>query len=270
MDAISIRCKSCQHAMKFSADKAGKKAKCPKCGTLVVIQAEAPPPPAADPDEIALAPMPDIVQQNAEANTKEAVDLFDDGGPATYEAKVDEELITRQKALAEAEEAKRTQKQPKKKLPKVGRKVKALPDAESWKKVQIGLYMISIACWIWLASHLLQGSFVLLGYTEFSEYANLVAKNLEMRGGEKEFPERGKFWDIDTLGIYLEMISGRDWLGYARFALDDIDLALLSSGSPLGGGIRVLRAGAAPLRHVRAGDRHAGARGPQYPIDSYL
>jgi len=69
MDAISIRCKACQHPMKFSADKAGKEAKCPKCGTVVAIQAEpkAPPPtpapaPADDPDMIKLAPMPDIVQ----------------------------------------------------------------------------------------------------------------------------------------------------------------------------------------------------------------
>jgi len=63
---------------------------------------------------------------------------------------VDEELAARQKANAEAEEAKKTQKKVKKALPKVGRKVKALPDAESWKKVRIGLFMLSIACWIWL------------------------------------------------------------------------------------------------------------------------
>ena len=220
MDAISIRCKSCQHVMKFSADKAGKKAKCTKCGTLVAITADpAAPAKAADPDEITLAELPDEVKQAAETAKTEAVDLFDDDGPETYEAKVDEELVARQKAIAEAEERKKTEKKPKKSLPKVGRKVKALPDAESWKKVQVGLFLISIACWIWIASHLLQGSFVLLGSTEFSEFAQLVDKNLEARGGEKDFPEGERFWDIDELNIYLEMIAGRDWLSYSRFAL---------------------------------------------------
>jgi hypothetical protein len=222
MDAISIRCKACQHAMKFSADKAGKKAKCPKCGTIVAIQAEpAPPPaptPAEDPDAITLAPMPENVQTQEEAN-KKTEDLFDDGGPATYEATVDPELVARQQQMAEEEEAKKTAKKVRKKLPKVGRKVKALPDAEAWKKIRVGLFLISIACWIWLASHLLVGSYVLLGWTEFTEYAQMVAKNVSERRGANDFPDRGKFWEIDELSIYLEMISGRDWLGFARFAL---------------------------------------------------
>ena len=34
--------------MKFSAEKAGKKAKCPKCGTLAVIQMEEPASPAPE------------------------------------------------------------------------------------------------------------------------------------------------------------------------------------------------------------------------------
>ena len=226
MDAISIRCKSCQNVMKFSADKAGKKAKCPKCGTLVVIKAEPSAAPTPDGDEITLAPVPEEVQQAQAEAAANTVDLFDDGGPATYEAKVDDELVARQKAIAEEEERKKTEKKPKKKLPKVGRKVKALPDAEQWKSVQKGLFMISIACWIWIASHLLQGSFVLLGYTEFSEYANLIDKNLEVRGGDKDangnlkdFPDGERFWDVDELNIYLEMIAGRDWLPYAQFAL---------------------------------------------------
>ena len=40
MDAILVRCTQCKHAMKFSAEKAGKKAKCPKCEAIVVVQAD--------------------------------------------------------------------------------------------------------------------------------------------------------------------------------------------------------------------------------------
>jgi len=129
MDAHSIfRCKSCQHAMKFSAEKAGKKAKCPKCGTLVVIQRSRNRRRPIQRDASSgrrsdhvrrLAPMPENVQTQAEAN-KKVDDMFDDGGPATYEAKVDEELVERQKQRAEEEEAQKTAKKPKKKLPKVG------------------------------------------------------------------------------------------------------------------------------------------------------
>jgi uncharacterized Zn finger protein (UPF0148 family) len=44
MDSISVHCKMCKHVMKFSAEKAGKRAKCPKCDTIVVVQAEEPEP----------------------------------------------------------------------------------------------------------------------------------------------------------------------------------------------------------------------------------
>lgn len=218
--------------MKFSADKAGKKAKCPKCGTIAVIEAEeaAPAAPETDGDiklapasqelgdeDIQLAPAP-IVAASPEAE-KKSDHSFDDDGPANYEAKVDPELEVRKKERETEEENKGKQKKVKKKLPTVGRKVKALGDAEAWYKVRTGLFFIHIGCWIWLASHLLQGSFVLLGSIEFPEYANLIAKNLEMRGGEEPLPPRGKFWDVDELGIYLEMIAGRDVYPFARFAL---------------------------------------------------
>src|ERR1019366_2503972 len=145
MDAISVRCKSCPHVMKFSADKAGKKAKCPKCGTIAVIEAEeaAPAAPETDGDiklapasqelgdeDIQLAPAP-IVAASPEAE-KKSDHSFDDDGPANYEAKVDPELEVRKKERETEEENKGKQKKVKKKLPTVGRKVKALGDAEAW------------------------------------------------------------------------------------------------------------------------------------------
>src|SRR5436305_880603 len=38
MDSITVRCKMCKHAMKFSSEKAGKRAKCSKCDTVLVIE----------------------------------------------------------------------------------------------------------------------------------------------------------------------------------------------------------------------------------------
>ena len=37
MDFITFRCTACQHGMKVGADKAGRKAKCPKCQTELTI-----------------------------------------------------------------------------------------------------------------------------------------------------------------------------------------------------------------------------------------
>lgn len=200
MDAISVRCRMCEHPMKFSAEKAGKRAKCPKCDTIVQI-------PTAEEQA--------IKEQPAAAPAPAAQSAFgdEDDGPASYEVFLDPELEERRRALQAEEDAKAKQKG-RKKLPKVGRKIKAISDAESWQKVRIGLLFVQIGAWIWLFTHLLQGTYVLLGSNEFSEYAPLLASNLEVRGGP-DLPERGEFWDIDLLGVYLGMIAGRDFLGYA-------------------------------------------------------
>src|SRR5215831_7108368 len=55
MATISFPCYSCHQVLKVGGDKAGKKGKCPKCGTLLTIpiastvQAEAPPAPKPPP-----------------------------------------------------------------------------------------------------------------------------------------------------------------------------------------------------------------------------
>jgi hypothetical protein len=53
MATISFQCYSCNQVLKVGEDKAGKRGKCPKCGTMLTIpvssSAEAAPPPAAPP-----------------------------------------------------------------------------------------------------------------------------------------------------------------------------------------------------------------------------
>ena len=205
MDSISIRCKSCQHAMKFSADKVGKKAKCPKCGNLIVVQIEEEPKPEP---EAPPSPKND----------------FDDDGPASYGVMVDPELEAIAKARAEEYENPGKKKKERKALPKVARKVKAIPDADSWIKVRIGLMFMSIGCWIWLASHLLQGSYVLLGSIDFPEYGLLIRNTMEKAGIPErakrgEFPPPGQGWQMNRLNIYLEMIAGNNIVPFAKFAL---------------------------------------------------
>jgi hypothetical protein len=207
MDAIIVRCKMCKHAMKFSAEKAGKRAKCPKCDAIVLVEADGAHARTEEPaPEVAAAPL------------VKAVDDEDDptGGYDVFTDPEMEEIKKRREAEEEAAGKKRKER---KKLPKMLRKTKAIPDAESWTKVRFGLLFTFIGVWIWIFTHLAQGSYVVLGKVEFPEYANMIAVNLEARGGDEDFPARGKFWDVDEVNVYLGMIAGRDILGYARAML---------------------------------------------------
>lgn len=199
MEAILIRCKMCKHAMKFSAEKAGKRAKCPKCDAINLIAAEA----EQKPDPPAAAPPP-----------KPA----DEEEVGQYGVALDPELEALAKQREAEEAAKAKAKKERKALPKVTRKVKAIPDAESWAKVRLGMLFISIGAWIWLFCHLLQGSYVLLGSVDLPEFANMVAQNLERRGDEG-FPEINHGWDIDKLDVYLGWIAGKSFVGFASFCL---------------------------------------------------
>ena len=188
--------------MKFSAEKAGKRAKCPKCETVNVIEA---------------APEPKAEPATAPASPPAAPDPFADEGPHAYDVFTDPELEERRRIMQEEEEA-GAKKKDRKKLPKVGRKVKVIPDAESWSMIRIGLLFMFIGTWIWLACHIMQGTYVILGSVEFPEFANLMARNLELRNNEG-FPEAGQMWELDKLEIYLGMIAGRDFAGYARMCI---------------------------------------------------
>jgi hypothetical protein len=207
MDSITLSCKTCKHMMKFAAAKAGKRAKCPKCEAILLIEQDAeakngapapPPPPPAD-------------------------DPFGDESPGGYGVVLDPELEERRKAMEAEEAAKARQRKKRDKLPSVTRKVKAIPDAESWTKVRIGLLLICAGTWVWLFCHIIQGSYVLLGSVELPEYAAMIARNVEVRMDDEQkndgFPERGREWDLDFLSIYLGMIVGKDFLNYAKVCL---------------------------------------------------
>lgn len=206
MDAISVRCKMCKHPMKFSAEKAGKRAKCPKCDAIVLIKAEEDPEKKAEPTPASAAAPP-------------AADEDDDGVGA-YGVFTDPELEERKKRIAAEEEARlKNKKKDKKALPKMTRKMKAIPDAEAWDKVRLGLLFTFIGVCIWIFTHLLQGAYVLMGTVEYPEYANLVGMNLEHRGGSDDLPPHGQFWEVDELNLYLGMIAGRDFTGFAKVCI---------------------------------------------------
>ncbi len=64
MATISFQCYACQQVLKVGGEKAGKRGKCPKCGTMLTIPVGSsaapapPPPPAAAPPPLPQAPQP--------------------------------------------------------------------------------------------------------------------------------------------------------------------------------------------------------------------
>lgn len=193
----------CKHTMKFSAEKAGKRAKCSKCDSILLIEHAKEP---AQKKEAAVS-----VEEPKPAPQE------DYEGDGAYETFLDPEIAKRQKELAEEEERKGKKKE-KKIVHKVARKVKAIHDAESWAKVRTGMLLMIAGTVLWLIAHLLQGAYVLVGMAEFPEFGDMMARNLEMRANQG-FPERGHGWELDWLNVYLGMIAGRNFLTFARVCL---------------------------------------------------
>ena len=128
-------------------EKAGKRAKCPKCDAIVLIKAD------ADSKNGAAAAAPPA--EPAQSKPPEVEEVGE------YGVAIDPELEELARKRQAEEDAKAKAKKERKKLPKVGRMVKAIPDAESWKKVLIGMLFVFAGTWVWLFCHVLQGSYVL-------------------------------------------------------------------------------------------------------------
>src|SRR6266853_213857 len=106
MEVIKFSC-ACGHAMKFAADKAGRKAKCPKCTAIITV--------------------PGGEGANGPAGAANV-----DEGEGAYGVIVDKELEERRRQIDE-EELERQKEARRKKAPKIVKKFKSLPDAQLWE-----------------------------------------------------------------------------------------------------------------------------------------
>ena len=181
MDTITVRCPSCENKLRVGADKAGRRAKCPKCGKAVPIPAAEEPPPV-----VAAAPPPPPPD--------------DDDGPADYGLVDHDSAPPPEVDLTGSLSPK---KKDKKKAAKITRRTKTLPDKEQWEKVNTGLLFVFMGVTVWLAAHLLHGLYVVLGNVDFPEFAKILI-------GELERPP------ADKLNMLIGMISGSGFLRFAR------------------------------------------------------
>jgi hypothetical protein len=170
MDTITFRCSACQHVLRVSADKAGRKAKCIKCGTPLTIPAsnaeqsqEAALTPAAAKKESAQAKEPALAISDPQPAPKPDAD--DDEGGLTYELK--EQPQPKEEALRERDKKTPLPKGPGRRQVK---KLSRITHARQWVRVSLGLQIVAAGLCVWLAAYLLYRVPLVLGLAAGEEY----------------------------------------------------------------------------------------------------
>jgi hypothetical protein len=196
MEPISFRCSACQQPLKFPAERAGRKAKCTRCGAEQIVPEKSasektepekpaspppPPPPSGDDDE--------------EEGGKHYAVVTD---PTTEEKK---KLPPGKKKKDKAKAA-------------IKKRKKSLVDADQWGIVRHGLLLMSIGAGLWLTIFCLQGLFILIGSAEGPEYNTL---RTELIGEETTPPGAGTMGNLDKLRFSLGLIAGSNNLSLFRF-----------------------------------------------------
>lgn len=192
MDTITFRCSACQHVMKVGADKAGRKAKCPKCASPIVV-------PDAEPAAPAKAPEPGPALATAEepAPFKYVDKDDDDDGQKTYTMTQDDAAA---KPVVEIKSKLTTPKGPGRKISK---KLAKITDAKQWVKVGLGLQIVAGGLFVWLFAFLLYRLPLVVGLAMGEEYAVQANERLVTSP-----PEYGKPAEVDYCAYAITLLSG--------------------------------------------------------------
>jgi hypothetical protein len=181
MDPISLNCAKCKQALKFPAARAGKKAKCTRCGADLTVPDGSPPPP----------PPPAGIDD-------------DDEGPKTYTlVEVEQE---KKKAPVEANKKDKSKSA-------IERRKKTIKDADAWSVVRHGFTLMKIGTMIWLGCYGAYLLVLLLGATAGPEFNVLRMKVLV--GDDAAVPGADNLGDLDLARFGVALIAGENWLSLA-------------------------------------------------------
>ena len=201
MAVITFNCPACKHVLKAGSEKAGRKAKCTKCGKEVTIPSEETPP----------APPP----------PRPPADDEDEGG--TYGLAQEEEGA---KGEVKSTEVKKKEKKSRPKL-----KLKTVQYPELWEKVRIGLMILFVAVCVWGAAFAIQSVVLLLGAFNGPQYATLMEKLLA-----KQQAPIGEEPAIPRFDLAAGLVAGAENLDLARTLLIIVQvLSLFQTGIALTG-----------------------------------
>ncbi|MCI0464859.1 MAG: hypothetical protein L0Z62_48680 [Gemmataceae bacterium] len=182
MEAITFQCSNCRHTMKVGGDKAGRKARCPKCKAELTI-------PAASP--AASAPSKGSAEDE-DAGTYGLIGAFNAPPVEEKPKKRRRDDDDDDEEEDEEEEAARARAAAVPKTPGAPEgfrvtapRARALLEPERWHKVQLGLMLMSIGLWVWLGGFLLGRVPVIIGAFASPEYAGIALRYAETSGPAK-------------------------------------------------------------------------------------
>ncbi|MCI0377536.1 MAG: hypothetical protein L0215_08015 [Gemmataceae bacterium] len=186
MEAVSFRCTSCKQALKLSADKIGKRIRCPKCATELVVP----------------------------KSSASAAPADEDGGGG-YGIVIDkDEEAARQKRLAEADKKTKKAKVDRAFLPKAKRK--SLQEPENWQRVRTGLVVMMWGV-VLLGGPLLFVAIVwLLGILSGPYYATVALRHL-FQGAPQAIP--GQMEPMNYIDFFVGIVAGGDYVGIGKVLL---------------------------------------------------
>jgi hypothetical protein len=194
MDFISFRCTSCNQGLKIGADKAGRKIKCTKCGTTLTIPGASPA--SAEPAGAALqaaAEPPPKMMDEEELDTKKGYGLST--APAEADQKVEDEL-----------------QEVKQKAPPLKRKLKTLPDLDSWEKVKAGLQVMTIGVILWGGIVVCTALILMLGFINGPEYSEVLEQSITV----KTNTPAGEVLAPDMPAFMLGLVTGMSYQGIGK------------------------------------------------------
>jgi predicted RNA-binding Zn-ribbon protein involved in translation (DUF1610 family) len=213
MALISFRCTSCNQGLKVGADKAGRKIKCTKCGTVLIV-------PSSDSEEA----------KTAGASAAAARSTTPGLAPEEPKKKVVEEEENDMKGYgllmepeAEEQQAPDKAKKDQQKAEPLKRKLKTLPDLDLWEKVKTGLQIMMVGTFAWGGAVLFMTLLVILGIINGPEYSEVLENVMTVKttpAGEVMVPNMPAFM--------IGLVSGTGYEGIGKtFYILSAVLALL-------------------------------------------
>lgn len=198
MDLISFRCTSCKQVLKVSSDKAGRKAKCVKCGKDLTIPAAQPP---AQPPSL-----PAVADDEDQ----------DEGGYGLLESHKSPEL-----ALAAGQEDKKKPVQEKKDQPAKFQpeiRHKTIQHHEDWQKFQLALILVFAGVCAWGLAFSFQVLFVAIGSLQGPVY-NAVVEEVLLKPAQGAAVVEGQPPAMDRGGFIIGLIIGLDYFSLGRMLI---------------------------------------------------
>jgi DNA-directed RNA polymerase subunit RPC12/RpoP len=179
MEMFVYRCTSCQASLKYGKDKAGRKTKCPKCGTEVLLPAD-------------------------EDNKPTGVAGDEDEGGGYGVAFTDDDAETKLREEAHNKKAE------KKVAARIKVRRKNIGELEAWARVHNGLLFLMIGACVWGAAYGLQVLVVFLGLIQGPEIGRNAQEHL-FRPEQPIIPGVGPA--LNKPIFFLSLISGTDFVG---------------------------------------------------------